>query len=518
MSPRTRRLFLAVSLLTLALYILSARALPMTFDEQIVYDTTAALAHGRPYLDPHSTSARIVKPFPGLAVRRPDGKQAGIYGIGTSIVGAPLYGIGKVVAQAAPKAKRERVLMTTTMFTNALITATAVFVLMLVCLLLGAPPPGAVLIGLSYGLGSYAFPHALTLFTEPGTALAVITAVHFAIRAARRGRTADLVWCGVGAGAALWFRVSAVLFLPVFGLWLLAGAWRKRESLRRVIEVGAWYTAGALVPLVLLLVANWWRYKSATNFGYGLGSATSQSYPIVRGVVNQWFSLGKSLFFYAPIAAIALLGIVRSCKRMPMEMILLGSIVVVNTLFFARVQFWSGDWAWGPRYLQIVLPCIAAMAAPLMIDRVWRNALVVLSVLGFFFAALPAVLIRYTIEFYAACAAKRQCTIQSPTNWDHSYYALIWHTAHWQPIGYQVRHLWGALTNSLSHVTSPLGPNPVNKFGIPAAPDRPRFEMWWLRARDIGGAAILLLALIPAALIAVGVRALDRSLETPEKT
>jgi len=518
--PRTRRLFLAVSLLTLALYILSARALPMTFDEQIVYDTTAALAHGRPYIDPHSTSAQIVKPgrFSGLAVRRPDGKQVGIYGLGTSIVGAPLYAIGKVVAQVAPKAKRERVVMTTTMFTDALITATAVFVLMLVCLLLGAPPPGAVLVGIAYGLGSYAFPHALTLFTEPGTALAVIAAVYFAIRAARRGRTADLVWCGVCAGGALWFRVSAALFLPVFGVLLLVAAYRRRASLRRVIEVGAWYTAGALVPLLLLLVINWWRYKSATNFGYALGTATDQSYPITRGVVNQWFSLGKSVFFYAPVAVISVLGLVKSCRRMPMEIILLGSLVVVNTLFFARVQFWSGDWAWGPRYMQIVLPCLAAMAAPLMVDRAWRNALVVLSVLGFFLAALPAVLVRYTIEFYAACSATRQCTVKGPTNWDHSYYALIWHTRHWQPIGYQVRHLWDALTNSLSHVTTPLGPNPVNRFGIPAAPGKPRFEMWWLRARDLSAGAVLLLALIPLGLIGAGVRALDRSLETPSES
>ena len=107
-SRRTRRLSLAVSLLTLALYVLSARALPMTFDEQIVYDTTAALAHGRPNLAPNSTSARILKPFPGLAVKRSDGKQVGIYGLGTSIVGVPLYGVGKVVAEVAPEATRER--------------------------------------------------------------------------------------------------------------------------------------------------------------------------------------------------------------------------------------------------------------------------------------------------------------------------------------------------------------------------------------------------------------------------
>jgi hypothetical protein len=40
--------------------------------------------------------------------------------------------------------------------------------------------------------------------------------------------------------------------------------------------------------------------------------------------------------------------------------------------------------------------------------------------------------------------------------------------------------------------------------------------MWWLRARDLSAGAVLLLALIPLGLIVAGVRALDRSLETPE--
>jgi hypothetical protein len=157
------------------------------------------------------------------------------------------------------------------------------------------------------------------------------------------------------------------------------------------------------------------------------------------------------------------------------------------------------------------------MTAPLMVDRVWRRALVVLTVFGFLFAALPAVLTRYTIEFYAAQRAMPPLNvIQGPTDWDHSYYALIWHTWDWQPIWYQLRHLPDALTNSLRHVTTPLGPNPVNRFGIPAAPDKPRLEMWWLRARDLSAGAVLLLALIPLGLIVAGVRALDRSLETPE--
>ena len=461
-------------------------------------------------------------------MKRSDGRQVGIYGIGTSAVGAPFYVVGKVVAELSPKSNRAQVLLTATMFTNALLTAAAMFVLMLLCVLLGAPPPGAVLVGLSFALGSYAFPHAITLFTEPGTALCVIAAVLFAVRASRGWARGDLIACGAFAGGALLFRVSAALFLPVFGLWIVFAAWRSHGLRRKVVEAGAWFTAGAVGPLLLLLAVNWWRYGSPTNFGYALGTATSQSYPIVRGVAGQWLSSGKSIFLYAPIALVVVAGLVRSFKKLPMEMSLLASIVVVNTLFFARVQFWSGDWAWGPRYLQIVVPCLAAMAAPLMDSRAWRRALIGVSVLGLLFAALPAVLVRFTLVFWAAQQAMPpKSAILGPPVWDHSYYALVWHTLHWQQMLYQLRSLPHAIANSFDHVTNAHGPTPVNQLpscnhAIPSScafTKLPRFEFWWLRARDIGWTAVVLFTVFPAAAAAAGIAALRRYRRSaPEST
>ncbi len=513
MTGRTRRLLLAVSLLVFAVYLVSARGLPTTFDEQIVSDTTASLAHGSA-----TVKTPLLRAFPALSVKRGDGKRAGIYGLGTSIVGLPFYATGKLVSEVSPAAKRPRVLTTATMFTDALITAITVYLLMLVCCLLGAPPLGAVLIGLSFGLGSYAYPHAITLFTEPGTAMCVIAAVLFAIRAERGGRRSDLLACGFFAAAALLFRVSAALFLPIFGLWLLVAAvrcaWDAPRSvlLRRVFEFGAWFTAGAIGPLVLLLAVNKWRYGSATNFGYGIGSATSSSYPILRGLAGQWFSSGKTLFLYAPFAVLAVLGLPRVFKRLPLDMSLLVALVLANTLFFARVQFWSGDWAWGPRYMQIVLPCLAAMVAPVIDSRAWRRVLVVLSVLGLLFAALPAVLVRFTLLFYAAFKAMRPPTAQGPPNWDHSYYALVWHTLHWQPILYQLRELPHAIANSFDHVTSAKGPVPVTR-----SPGKPRIELWWLRARDLGITAVLCFAVFPAVALTAGVRMLRSALRNPAR-
>jgi hypothetical protein len=257
--------------------------------------------------------------------------------------------------------------------------------------------------------------------------------------------------------------------------------------------------------LILLLAVNNWRYGSPTNFGYPLTKAGHQSYPVVRGIAGQWLSSGKSLFLYAPIALVALVGLGRSLRKVPLEMCLLGAIVLANTIFFARVQFWSGDWAWGPRYLQIVLPCVAAMAAPLMEAQFWRRAVLVVGVLGFFFAALPAVLVRFTFLFYAAYRAMPPPSGRGPRVWDHSYYALVWHTLHFQPILYQLRHLPDALSNSFDYVTTRVGPPGPTRF-----PGQPRLELWWLRRRDIGNAAALLFALLPATVAVVGVRMLRR--------
>jgi hypothetical protein len=41
-------------------------------------------------------------------------------------------------------------------------------------------------------------------------------------------------------------------------------------------------------------------------------------------------------------------------------------------------------------------------------------------------------------------------------------------------------------------------------------PGGPRLEFWWLRARDLGAWAVVLLALLPAVAAAAGVRLLNR--------
>src|SRR5204863_3990139 len=169
-----------------------------------------------------------------------------------------------------------------------------------------------------------------------------------------------LVACGVAAGAALLFRSTAAVFLPVLGVWFLVVGYRKRD-LRTAVRYGAWFSLGAVASLAVLVVSNLWRYGSALSFGYGQTGAHLHGIrargSLLTGLWGLWLSPGKSVFLYAPFALLAIAGIVISLRRLPAETSLLVALVLANTVLFARVRFWSGDWAWGPRYMIIVLPC-----------------------------------------------------------------------------------------------------------------------------------------------------------------
>src|SRR4029079_14820961 len=113
----------------------------------------------------------------------------------------------------------DMIVQTTTLFTTSWLIAITMILVVIVSLKLGAALRGAVLIGFAFGFGSFAFAYAKTLGAEPGTAMCLIVAVMLAIEALRTGKTWARVLCGVAAGAALLFRSTAGVFLPVLGVW-----------------------------------------------------------------------------------------------------------------------------------------------------------------------------------------------------------------------------------------------------------------------------------------------------------
>jgi hypothetical protein len=133
------------------------------------------------------------------------------------------------------------------------------------------------------------------------------------------------------------------------------------------------------------------------------------------------------------------------------------------------------------------------MAAPLMISRAWRWAVGVLGALGLVFSALPAVLLRFTYLFSAAYSVMPPDRASGgPTNWDHSYYALIWHTRRFQPILWHLRHIPRTIANTID------------------ASGKLRVELWWLRPSAFGWGSTVCFAVLPIAAAVAGAWMLSR--------
>jgi len=504
---RRRRIILALFLLSLSVFLASATGEFRSIDDQNLYSTTHSLTSLHPNVDvchgiPQSADFLYSRgPYGCLDFSQPQllksyrhgagKKYVSKYGIGLPIIAAPLFGVGRAASSvlsddAVGKCKgaiafpccrtqltnadsfrancqgdtHDMIVQTTTLWTNSFVMAITVAALIIVALQLGASLRGAALVGLAFGFGSYAFAYAKMFDTEPGTAMCLIVAVLFGIEGARTKKKGALLACGLAAGAAVLFRLTALIFLPVFGLWFLVG---KGDRLKAVRDA-AWFSAGAGAVLLAQLALNAWRYGNALTLGYNQSASNLRGLPgsgsITNGLWGLWLSPGKSLFLYAPFVLLSIAGLYWSVRKVPREMALLIALVIANTFVFARVRFWAGDWAWGPRYMIIVLPCLAAMCAPLVNMKGWRNALLALGGLGLLFPGALGVFVNFNTYY------QRAHKTLGPT-----FLNAIYHRVGQQPIWHHVKILvqeWGNLGRP---------------YGLLYLKSQPRVDVWWLDDR-----------------------------------
>jgi hypothetical protein len=504
-SPLTaaqRALLGGAFLLLVSVYAATAGGHAYSVDEEITFQTTRSLVH----LDPE---VEVVDPnFPQLYHRGPDGGFVGIYGLGQPIAQIPLYVVGSAVARAVPSAGRDVLVHTTTSLTNSVITAMTAVVVVLVARS-WTTFDRALGLGAVFALGTYAWPHAKTSFAEPGTALCVLLAVAGAIAWYRGGGPRTLVGAGAAAVCAVVFRVSAVIFLPVLVAFVAPVAWR-RGGARALGVAAGWFLAGGLVPGAFLLATNAWRFDGPFDTGY---PTFSQDFPVVRGVAYQLISPGKSVFLYAPVLVVAVVGAGVAQRRAPgrgWERGLMATVVVANLVFFGRVAFWAGDNAWGPRYVQIVLPLAVLLVAPLLDDARWWRGVKVAGVVGAAVPALLGVLLYFNVLYVEASAQLGDAPVSAKGDRPRSTVALS-HEWAWQPFRRTVGLLPEAVADVAGHgdPRPPYSSDPATHYGFYAT--EPRLDFWWLWVEPAHGSRATYLLWLPIAATAVAGVALVRA-------
>lgn len=357
-----------LALLLLGIYLLTASAHFYAIDEVQMYGLAEAIgARGTLALnDPGPSEPPVYSPF----------------GPGQSLVALPLFWLGGALGLAAPEEARPWLRAAVTLWLNPLLTAAVAALIYLGARRL-AGHRGALLAGLAYGLGTTAWPHAQTFFAEPLNAALWLGA--FLLLWRPGGPAPSLgafALAGMLAGLAPAVKVQAVVALPILGLYAV---WAARPAPRPLLACLAW-GAAALAPLAALAAYNAALFGSPLRTGYGASILAGFSAPFWEGFGGQLWGLRRGLIWCSPIVLLAPLGLAAMWRRDRAAALLCAAMALSQVLLYATWVSWDGAGAWGPRFLNTILPflCLplaALAAAPLGRRRWLRAAAVALAAL-----------------------------------------------------------------------------------------------------------------------------------------
>jgi hypothetical protein len=186
------------------------------------------------------------------------------------------------------------------------------------------------------------------------------------------------VWAGLLVNAKPVFLVSGL----GAGLFLI---WELRRNRRALLLVSLVSIASALPFGALYLYYNYLRWGSIYFTGYGLvfagtavtgpsagaAAAVSVSVPHETPLVGLWgmfMSPGKSIFLYSPPLLVALVALPRFFRRFRHVVWAMVLTILPCLYWHAQMISWSGDYAWGPRYLTFALGVLLLPAGFLVED------------------------------------------------------------------------------------------------------------------------------------------------------
>jgi hypothetical protein len=341
---------LGLFLLVTAAYCLSAPGRIDSVDGQYRYEVSRSLVTiGEPVIgDP------AILFVPGL-----DGKHYSAYGASASLAAAPLVGLGGLAPDPLGERRRFLFSMTTPVF-GGLLAA----VLFLFLGDLGVPVRAAAGWTLVNAFASLVWPASTSVLDQVQHAFFVLAAAWCGWLAARR-RSVPLAAAACLALAALInYQPNYLLLVPPLALVTLARPADGGRRDRRSWLVTALVLLGGALGLGLMFHYNEIRF--GTPFFFDLLDAAGQP-PLfgdpLRGIAGLLASPGKSVFLYSPTIVLGLIGFAGLRRRSRAVAWTVAATSAIHFPFIASLSFFHGDWAWGPRYLVVLLP-LWALAMP----------------------------------------------------------------------------------------------------------------------------------------------------------
>lgn len=505
---RDRRAAWAVGLLLVGVYWLTMGGHTYSVDGETYLAGTRALLHHTTVLQPSADLDGVV-----IAVSNKHDGLTTAAGIGTLLLFAPGYVLGRIASVPFPDSSKEEVVRLVYLAANPLMTAVTAALLLLLCRTLGASRRSSTLLALVFGLGTWAWPHGMTDFSEPGTAMLVTAATLAAIRWWRAPSVHRGAVVGLLAGCAGLTRPSTLLFVPILLLAGLTARSAERSGSRaRAKELLAFCVGG--VPPALLFAANaYLRFGSPLDNGY---PNLAYSTPVYEGVFGLFLSSGKGLFWYAPICLVALFGLRRAYLAQRRFCVVVAAILALHLAVYSRFEIWSGENAYGPRYLIPVLPLLVALVAPVIdTGAQWVRGARIAGVVGFVVPGLLGSLL-YFNGVYSVQQPEVLRNLQLTTATPRQQY-LAWNfQPRSSPLMLELRSIPDLIDNSWERIAGGEGgltPIPVayeeRIHWYARAIELDTWWSWWSARDDAALGYVFLLA--PAGALAVSARTFRRN-------
>ena len=280
------------------------------------------------------------------------GKLYSRYGIALSVAAIPLYFVGKLVSAPIPSHYDLLILKGSVSLTNAIVSAFACLLLVKTGQQLAYSLRTSVQLATAFAFSTFLVVYATKSFlTQPLESLCLVGALYWLIADSQHPRLSNLSWAGFFCGLGVLTKWAFIINLPIFLGYLLAisGAGRRARGL-------VTFSAPVALFVALALGYNYARFGSILKTGYWTMAGFTT--PLLVGLYGLLLSPGKSLFLYAPIAALGVVAMRAFSKSHKREMWLMLGLFTANLLLIAKISYWGGEGSWGPRYLTLVLPCL----------------------------------------------------------------------------------------------------------------------------------------------------------------
>ncbi len=387
------------------------------------------------------TSAPPVVPedYPDFGIVGRNGKIYAWYGMGQSLLMLPADIIGTylerlpVFADFADHDPDIRAIVVS-YSTSILVCVLAVLVCFRFLLLLEFTPNQCIAGALALLFGTTFLHYTQNMMENNFLLLLTLTGLCFQYEWLRTGSTRALLTGSLALGANVLTRLTTVLEIAAAGLFILLIL--SLENVRgRGLLARLWEYIRVVAPCyaVFVLIDRLYQYlRFGTLWNTYLSVFAEQqrkldpdlppnfpwTTPLHTGVLGPLITREKSLFLYDPLMLLTILLAILIWKRFRPEIqayLISGSCLLgAYILFYATYYDWSGDYAWGDRFITTPVQLLAMISIPLLLRH--RESLRKIACqLGMALAAVTVMVQLASIVFWHPLEIQQMDTLGHPT-------------------------------------------------------------------------------------------------------